>query len=272
MISRNNHLDRSYADEVVSRVEALGKTLEVKLMGNAKFKAADYPLYYILADSNKKSAGHVFLSAGIHGGEPAGVYAILGFLESQVRNYLDDFSFIAFPCLNPSGFERGTRDNLNRVNLNRNFQSRKPSKEVSMLKEIIESEPRHYTFAMDMHEDDPEEQVENYSRKDNPRETYLYEVSNRNLSKGHRILNSLEKNGVPVCKKKKIYYDQADNGLIWRDEIVDTGHEEDTTLMWYLQRYTNNVFNPETPTCWKLERRVEVQIMALKAALDIFRK
>jgi len=267
-----NRINRSYTDEVVSRIEALGNGLEAKLMGTAKFKEAEYPLYYILADSGNSRAGHVFLSAGIHGNEPAGVYTLLGFLENKVHDYLDDFSFIAFPCINPSGFERGTRDNLNRINLNRNFQSRKPSKEVSSLKKIIETESRHYVFAMDMHEDDPEEQVENYPVEDNPREAYLYEVSHKNLSRGHRILKSLEENNVPVCKKKKIYYDQADNGLIWRDEIIDTGHEEDTTLMWHLQRYTNNVFNPETPTCWELERRVEVQLMALKAALDIFRK
>ena len=272
MIGRNNHFDRPYTDEVIPRVEALGNGLEVKLMGTAKFKAVEYPLYYILAESSNRRAGNVFLSAGIHGDEPAGVYALMDFLENHVQGYIADFSFIVFPCLNPSGFERGTRKNLNGINLNRNFQRNRSTSEVSMLMKTLETEPRHYIFAMDMHEDEPEQQVENYPVDDNPREAYLYEVSPKNLSRGHRILKSLEENNAPVCRKKKIYYDQADNGLIWRDEIVDTGHQEDTTLMWYLQKYTNNVFNLETPTCWELERRVEVQLMALKAALDIFRK
>lgn len=55
----------------------------------------------------------VIISAGIHGDEPAGVEAALQFAELTADNplLLEHFSFDIFPCDNPYGWERNTREN-----------------------------------------------------------------------------------------------------------------------------------------------------------------
>ncbi len=62
---------------------------------------------------------HLYLSAGIHGDEPAGPLALLellreGFFTSSARWSL-------CPALNPSGLFAGTRENVGGVDLNRDY-------------------------------------------------------------------------------------------------------------------------------------------------------
>src|SRR5688572_24827862 len=59
----------------------------------------------------------IYLSAGIHGDEPAGPLALLelftaGFFDTRANWFI-------CPLLNPSGFLRGTRENADALDLNR---------------------------------------------------------------------------------------------------------------------------------------------------------
>ncbi|MFT6794324.1 MAG: protein MpaA [Rubritalea sp.] len=61
----------------------------------------------------------VYLSTGIHGDEPGGPESLLHLLE---RGLLDrQLSFHICPMLNPTGFELGTRENANGVDMNRDY-------------------------------------------------------------------------------------------------------------------------------------------------------
>ncbi|MDQ8202632.1 M14 family metallocarboxypeptidase [Pelagicoccus sp. SDUM812003] len=61
----------------------------------------------------------VFVSAGVHGDEPAGPLALLSLLESDA--FAKDFEWILLPALNPSGLRLGTRENRDGIDLNRDF-------------------------------------------------------------------------------------------------------------------------------------------------------
>lgn len=63
----------------------------------------------------------IYLSAGIHGDEPAPPLALLDWLE---RGWFDDRAvWLLCPLLNPTGLARGTRHNADDVDLNRDFKS-----------------------------------------------------------------------------------------------------------------------------------------------------
>jgi murein peptide amidase A len=65
-------------------------------------------------------APNFYLSAGIHGDEPAGPLAILRLLE---EDRWPDAHFWVVPCLNPTGFLQNTRENGVGIDLNRDFLS-----------------------------------------------------------------------------------------------------------------------------------------------------
>src|SRR6185295_17563333 len=63
---------------------------------------------------------HIYISSGIHGDEPAGPLAIQRLLrEGRLPSR---FNYSIVPCLNPGGFERGTRENEAGIDLNRDYK------------------------------------------------------------------------------------------------------------------------------------------------------
>ncbi len=63
---------------------------------------------------------NVYISAGIHGDEPAGPVAIQRLLEKNA--WPDDAALWLAPCLNPTGFPRNTRESADGVDLNRDYR------------------------------------------------------------------------------------------------------------------------------------------------------
>lgn len=61
----------------------------------------------------------VYLSAGIHGDEPAGPLALLELLRGGF--FEQDIYWSICPTLNPSGLAAGTRENADKVDLNRDY-------------------------------------------------------------------------------------------------------------------------------------------------------
>jgi murein peptide amidase A len=91
----------------------------------------------------------VSLSAGMHGDEPAGVWALL----SLVRDGLLDprFSYRLWPCLNPTGFEAGTRVNAEGIDVNRSFGRGGRTPEAKAI--LTANRDRVFALAIDLHED-----------------------------------------------------------------------------------------------------------------------
>ncbi len=62
---------------------------------------------------------HIYLSAGIHGDEPAGPLAVLSLLHSGF--FTSDFHWSLCPALNPYGLAAGVRENDRGADLNRDY-------------------------------------------------------------------------------------------------------------------------------------------------------
>lgn len=91
----------------------------------------------------------VALSAGVHGDEPAGPWALL----SIVRDGLLDgaFSYRIWPCTNPTGYALGTRANAEGHDINRSFHRGGTTPESRAM--IVSNRDRHFALSLDLHED-----------------------------------------------------------------------------------------------------------------------
>lgn len=91
----------------------------------------------------------IYLSAGIHGDEPAGPLAVLDLLRADrlpTRAWL-----WCCPCLNPTGFPRNTRESSAGVDLNRDYRHRE-SPEIRAHAAWLERQPM-FDLALCLHED-----------------------------------------------------------------------------------------------------------------------
>lgn len=91
----------------------------------------------------------VYVSAGIHGDEPAGPLALLELMRSHVLD--DRCSWAVVPMLNPDGLHGGTRGNAAGVDMNRDYLVRRTA-EVAGHIGWLESMPVPDVF-VSLHED-----------------------------------------------------------------------------------------------------------------------
>lgn len=62
----------------------------------------------------------IYVSCGIHGDEPAGPHSILELLRRNL--WPEDSEVYLFPCLNPTGFRSNSRENVEGIDLNRDYR------------------------------------------------------------------------------------------------------------------------------------------------------
>ena len=92
---------------------------------------------------------HVYLSAGIHGDEPAGPMALLELMREGF--FAPGIHWSICPALNPTGLAARRRENADRVDLNRDYWE-KTTSEVAAHAQWLSSKPLPALF-LSLHED-----------------------------------------------------------------------------------------------------------------------
>lgn len=268
---------RSYEKEVLNRLFDLVKKddrISVRFMGVAGRGLDQHVLYYLsignVFDSKLKN---VCISAGVHGEEPAGVYSLFNFLENNLDDFIDDYRFLIFPCINPFGFEYRHRFNQEGLDINREFKIGSFCDEANAVMRVLRRRARQFVCTVDLHETDPDWTSEGCKPEDNPKEFYMWEVCpDKNLRVGDKVIKMIY--GLfPVCKWDTIYQDINSGGVIWypegsRNEV----YADKTTLEGYLaDNYTPQSFTIETPCGWHMDKRVFAHLSALRSILHLKR-
>ena len=185
----------------------------------------------------------IALSAGVHGDEPAGVWALLDLVE---REELDPrFSYRLWPCMNPTGFERGTRENTDGIDVNRTFGRGGQSPEASAI--IMSNRDRKFELSIDLHEDCDGEGF------------YCYEYGDCDL--GDRIVTSLEAAAYPIDRQRCLHPDAA-------KEAEEIGGLSYSLLL--VRNAARRVLTFETPSAVALPTRIAMHRAAVRAALSDF--
>jgi hypothetical protein len=149
-LSRQKKL-RSYADDVVTRIERLAPRFEIQEYGEL-----DYPPdhYRLLAVRTRPVADRpwVLITGGVHGYETSGVLGALQFLETHAAAFERQVNLLAVPCVSPWGYERIHRWNANAIDPNRSFKEGSPAMESAALLKLVAPLKSRFLVHVDLHE------------------------------------------------------------------------------------------------------------------------
>lgn len=240
-------------DTILSRAQAaLNSVGELTEADTLSASGREYPLVKMVL--GKGNPRRVLISAGIHGDEPAGVETICAFLENKLyQDFLKDWEFTVLPCINPSGYDAGTRNNQDDIDLNRQFKEERVPREVAFVKRMLE---QPYHLDLELHEDVDSPGYYLYQKDQSPRLSSL----------GRTILDRVERIH-PLNLAEDIEGTAADRGLLSR--LSDPGEMEWWPMALYAyQRGCRHVFTLETSPDFSMDRRVKAHLEAIRAALE----
>ncbi len=231
----------------------------VELNHIGEFKAEDqaYPLLKIRFGEPGPGKVRVLIASGIHGDEPAGVESVLRFIKQNLDNniLLSRFSFTIFPCNNPTGWERNTRENWRGIDLNREFAARRPEPEARIIMQALQGEC--FDLIFEMHED-----------IDAPG-FYLYEIAeDESYHIGEVIIDAVAAMGYPVNQGECIEGIPAKDGLIRRKSFKFRKTHVPQAIYIY-RTCGGHVLTLEPPaSVLPLEDRVKILLTGLELALE----
>lgn len=206
-------------------------------------------------------APRLYLSAGIHGDEVSGPWAILEMLRRP--DFFAGFHVVIFPILNPDGMARVIRGNADGIDLNRDYRETK-SAEIRGHIEALKTLGR-FDVSLMLHED-----FEGIG-------AYLYEL-NESLPEtlGGEIMAAMGHH-VPIDLRPVIEEVPAQGGVISRKDLIRIMGPIEERSEWpealYLSLHHCRVnYTTETPMPFPLESRVQAQIAAVETVMRVLRK
>jgi predicted deacylase len=210
-------------------------------------EAGGYPLMVVQSERHDPKVPSIYLSAGIHGDEPAAVEGLIRWAEASLGK-LESWNWMIFPCLNPWGLERNIRCDAEGCDLNRFYDSRTVP-QINAQRALMKG--AHFDAAATLHED--------YDS----RGFYLYEVAAKRPHWGESLCAELA-SVMGADSRRKIDGHAARNGLIRRRITPDLmkGHPEAFLLHFH---HSVRTFTLETPSEESLEHRVRLQERFLAA-------
>lgn len=146
------HIKRSYHDDVLTKVEKLKSILDVTQYGALSYNRDRYPLYLIKSRNFDKNKKTILITGGVHGYETSGVHGALSFMQNEVHNYVQYFNFICFPCISPWGYETINRWNPLAIDPNRSFRENSPAEECSYFLAAMQAQGVEVFAHFDLHE------------------------------------------------------------------------------------------------------------------------
>jgi hypothetical protein len=233
-----------------ARIEAAGRAngFRVERFG----EAGGSPLL-ALTKRTRGPRPRIYLSAGIHGDEPAPPLALLDLLE---RGVLDARAvWFVCPLLNPAGFLCRTRENAEGLDLNRDYKALR-SLEIQAHARWLQRQP-NFDVTFHLHED---WEAQGF---------YLYELCNANgHSLAHAMIDAVAAT-IPIETATVIDGRAvAEPGII--RPIADPLLRETWPESIYLRtHHTQLGYTIETPSSLPLARRIAALTAAMEAALPI---
>ncbi len=143
---------RSYADEVLSKLEKMSERFDVTRYGALSMAPERYPLFSFRSRNWKKDVQTVLVTGGVHGYETSGVQGAIRFMETQMERYTNDFNIVVAPCVSPWGYETINRWNPKALDPNRSFSRDSQSEEAAALMSFVNALDDDICMHIDLHE------------------------------------------------------------------------------------------------------------------------
>lgn len=207
----------------------------------------------IVAWERKGEGKVVYVSAGMHGDEPAGMMALLEMMREGM--FMEGVHWLICPVINPGGVARATRDNLDGMDLNRDYL-KKESKEVAAHVAWLERVPVPDLF-VSFHED---WETEGF---------YFYEINlgEDDVGRAEFLLGAVGEFFSAESGPEIDGHEVREDGWIYH------GAEPDLPESWPEAIYLAHVgcalsFTFETPSKAELEKRVGAHVAGFRALLE----
>lgn len=195
-------------------------------------------------------ARRVYLSAGIHGDEPAGPLAVKALLLGNL--FPPQFEVWICPCLNPTGFTQNRRENLHGTDLNRQYLQPQAQEIIAHIA-WLQRQPR-FDLCICLHEDWESDGF------------YLYELNPDGLpTMAEPIINAASR-VCPIDSSAVIEGRPAQRGVI-RPSLDPGTRSQWPEAFFLLMHKTRLSYTLEAPSDFPLKVRVNALVEAVKQAL-----
>ena len=226
----------------------------IEIITTYQTSAGNYPLIKIALGKGKPL--RALITAGIHGDEPGGIESIFYYLRNkEYLDYINEWEITLLPCINPYGYEFGTRTNHQGKDLNRLFMVKNPPLEVIFAQSILNT---GFNLIIDLHEDN---ESQGY---------YLYQngLDKKYEKIGLQIINSLD--GImPINLESEIAGSEAYQGVIGKNLEI-------SSMDWWpmalygLSKGTKMCLTLETSSLFDMKIRIRAHLTAIKTAFKHF--
>ena len=207
----------------------------------------EYPIYFLESCPGAEDQEIIYLSAGLHGDEPAPPWALLAWAQENVA-LLHERPFLIFPCLNPHGLVNNTRVDARGIDLNRSFNHPDDPLIAAWIKVMA---GRKLGLGLCLHED--------YDAQG----CYIYELT-KLRSVGRHILDDVAKI-IPWDTRRTIEGRKAKEGVITRRIPPDLPGHPEAIVLHLMGAPLTLTF--ETPSEFSLNDRIAAQKHCITAAI-----
>jgi predicted deacylase len=216
-------------------------------------ESSGYPILHVFSKSPSDDAPKIYLSAGIHGDEPATTEALLAWCESR-PDFARTLNLLIFPCLNPWGLVHNKRSDEEGRDLNRCYRDPLVP-QIRKQCELIRT--TKHDIAVILHED--------YDAQG----AYVYETSARRPHLGEKIIEAMSAH-IPPDPRSKIDGNRCRNGVIRRRVTQDLMPDWPEAFTLHFSQ-ARRVFTVETASEFHIDARVAAHVAAIDAALSLIR-
>jgi hypothetical protein len=198
-------------------------------------------------------ADRIYISAGMHGDEPAGLPAALRLLED---NLWPDADLWLLPCLNPTGLRASTRGNADGVDVNRDYRHFRTAEARGHV-EWLQRQP-DFSLSLLLHED-----WESHG-------FYTYELNWKNRPTLAPAMIAAVRKWCPIDESLVIDGREVSEPGIIRPKIAPEDRPEWPEAVWLGVHKGPFSYTLEAPSDWPLSVRTGALVIAVRAALKQF--
>jgi len=197
----------------------------------------------------------LYLSAGVHGDEPAAVWGLLEWAEAN-QKLLRRETVAILPCVNPWGFANNVRMDFRGRDLNRLFHNRTLPFFRAWRKLVGDQQ---FRLALNLHEDYDAQGI------------YVYELVPRGVRLSEKVFDQIE-SIIPRESRTNIDGQRMIGGIVRRsgdmrrvvEEQLDGGWPE---AIYLFLNHTRRALTFETPSEFAFHERVRAQIRFIERVI-----
>lgn len=235
---------------LVQRWRALARRAGLRMRRVAT--EGSYGIFSLQSEALEREGG-IYMSAGIHGDEPASTEALLAWAEKNVRR-LRRLPLLLFPCLNPWGLVRNIRLDHAGRDLNRLFHS-DDVPTIAAVRRIVND--YRFALALQLHED--------YDGQG----FYIYEVQRVTPYWGEALL-AVASRHIAIEPRNRVDGRVFRSGLMRRRvdhrRFAKIGYPE---AIWLHLEHSARTFTIESPSEFALADRVCAHVAVIDAAVEM---